>query len=333
MADEQQGSLKTGLTREQAYALLKEYNQDPFHISHAETLEALMRYFAQKEDPENVAFWGQVGLLHDLDWEQFQDAVNHTVKAGELILAAGGTPELVHAIQTHNCDHNPDLPAPQAAMEKWLYTVDELSGLIQAVAKMRPSGSVTDMEVKSLKKKFKTKAFAAGCDRDIIAQGAEMLGMELGDVFTATLDGMKAIAPVGDIYAHNDEEPEVPQEGIFTEPLSTEQVDFATFSKSDFRVVKIKACEAVPKSKKLLKFTLDDGTGTDRIILSGIHEYYEPEQLVGKTALAIVNLPPRPMMGIDSCGMLISAIHTENGKEALNFLILDDAIPAGAKLY
>lgn len=117
------------------------------------------------------------------------------------------------------------------------------------------------------------------------------------------------------------------------EPLFEEDVDFETFSKSDFRAVKIKACEAVPKSKKLLQFTLDDGTGTDRIILSGIHEYYEPEELVGKTAIAIVNLPPRKMMGIDSCGMLISAVHEEDGQEGLNLLMVDDRIPAGAKLY
>ena len=117
------------------------------------------------------------------------------------------------------------------------------------------------------------------------------------------------------------------------EPLFQDMVDFETFSKSDFRVVKIKACEAVKKSKKLLKFTLDDGSGTDRIILSGIHDYYEPEELVGKTAVAITNLPPRKMMGIDSEGMLISAVHHEEGQERLNFLLLDDRIPAGAKLY
>ncbi|MGN0990140.1 MAG: lysine--tRNA ligase [Candidatus Ventricola sp.] len=117
------------------------------------------------------------------------------------------------------------------------------------------------------------------------------------------------------------------------EPLFKEMVDFETFSRSDFRAVKVKACEAVKKSKKLLQFTLDDGTGTDRTILSGIHAYYEPEQLVGKTLLAITNLPPRPMMGIDSCGMLISAIHTEEGEEKLHLLMLDDHIPAGAKMY
>jgi len=117
------------------------------------------------------------------------------------------------------------------------------------------------------------------------------------------------------------------------EPLFADTVDFETFSRSDFRAVKVLACEAVPKSKKLLKFTLNDGTGTDRIILSGIHAYYEPEELVGKTLLAITNLPPRPMMGIESCGMLISAIHTEEGEEKLHLLMLDNHIPAGAKMY
>ena len=117
------------------------------------------------------------------------------------------------------------------------------------------------------------------------------------------------------------------------EPLFQDQVDFDTFSKSDFRAVKVKECEAVKKSKKLLKFVLDDGTGEDRVILSGIHEYYEPEELVGKTCIAITNLPPRPMMGIDSCGMLISAVHHENGEEKLHLLMVDPHIPAGAKLY
>ena len=117
------------------------------------------------------------------------------------------------------------------------------------------------------------------------------------------------------------------------EPLFQDQVDFDTFSKSDFRAVKVKECEAVKKSKKLLKFVLDDGTGVDRVILSGIHDYYEPEELVGKTCIAITNLPPRPMMGIDSCGMLISAVHHENGEEKLHLLMVDPHIPAGAKLY
>ena len=117
------------------------------------------------------------------------------------------------------------------------------------------------------------------------------------------------------------------------EPLFADEVDFETFSRSDFRAVKVKECSAVPKSKKLLQFTLDDGTGTDRTILSGIHAFYEPEELVGKTLIAITNLPPRKMMGIDSCGMLLSAIHEEEGEEKLHLLMVDNHIPAGAKLY
>ena len=120
---------------------------------------------------------------------------------------------------------------------------------------------------------------------------------------------------------------------VKVEPLFEEFVDFDTFSKSDFRAVKVKECVAVPKSKKLLQFTLDDGTGTDRTILSGIHSFYEPEELVGKTLIAITNLPPRAMIGIDSCGMLLSAIHEEEGEEKLHLLMVDDHIPAGAKLY
>ena len=131
--------------------------------------------------------------------------------------------------------------------------------------------------------------------------------------------------------------PETPEKIDFSnveiEPLFQDFVDFDTFSKSDFRAVKVKDCEAVKKSKKLLKFVLDDGTGVDRVILSGIHEYYEPEELVGKTCIAITNLPPRAMMGIDSCGMLISAVHHENGEEKLHLLMVDPHIPAGAKLY
>ena len=129
------------------------------------------------------------------------------------------------------------------------------------------------------------------------------------------------------------EETEVKESAIEIEPLFEEYVDFETFSKSDLRVVKVKECSAVKKSKKLLHFVLDDGTGTDRIILSGIHAFYEPEELVGKTLLAITNLPPRKMMGIDSCGMLMSAVHNVAGEEKLNLIMLDDAIPAGAKLY
>ena len=126
---------------------------------------------------------------------------------------------------------------------------------------------------------------------------------------------------------------EIDFSNVKIEPLFEEFVDFETFAKSDFRAVKVKECEAVAKSKKLLKFVLDDGSGTDRVILSGIHEYYEPEELIGKTCIAITNLPPRKMMGIDSCGMLISAVHEVDGREGLNLLMVDDSIPAGAKLY
>ena len=141
-----------------------------------------------------------------------------------------------------------------------------------------------------------------------------------------------AAGAAGAAYAAN-KQPTLDLSKVAIEPLFEDYVDFDTFSKSDFRAVKVKACEAVKKSKKLLNFTLDDGTGTDRTILSGIHAFYEPEDLVGKTLVAITNLPPRAMMGIDSCGMLLSAIHTEAGEERLNLLQLDDSIPAGAKLY
>lgn len=134
--------------------------------------------------------------------------------------------------------------------------------------------------------------------------------------------------------SENNAEPErIDFSKVKIEPLFDETVDFDTFSKSDFRAVKVKECVAVPKSKKLLQFTLDDGTGTDRTILSGIHSFYEPEELIGKTLIAITNLPPRAMMGIDSCGMLLSAIHEEEGEEMLHLLMVDDHIPAGAKLY
>ena len=140
-------------------------------------------------------------------------------------------------------------------------------------------------------------------------------------------------APVEAAQAAPVVEEKIDFSNVEIEPLFQDQVDFDTFSKSDFRAVKVKECEAVKKSKKLLKFVLDDGTGVDRVILSGIHEYYEPEELVGKTCIAITNLPPRPMMGIDSCGMLISAVHHENGEEKLHLLMVDPHIPAGAKLY
>ena len=150
-----------------------------------------------------------------------------------------------------------------------------------------------------------------------------------------TLGGVKSENGVSskEVSTPNSEPEKIDFSKVKVEPLFEEDVDFDTFSKSDFRAVKVKECVAVPKSKKLLQFTLDDGTGTDRTILSGIHAYYEPEELVGKTLIAITNLPPRAMMGIDSCGMLLSAIHEEEGEEKLHLLMVDDHIPAGAKLY
>ena len=171
--------------------------------------------------------------------------------------------------------------------------------------------------------------------RDVLAfptmksQGAAK--NEANNATQATPVAAKVVVPVEETAVPA--KVEIDFSNVEVEPLFEDMVDFETFSKSDFRAVKVKECEAVPKSKKLLKFVLDDGSGVDRVILSGIHEYYEPEFLVGKTLLAITNLPPRKMMGIDSCGMIISATHLVEGREGLNVLILDDQIPAGAKLY
>ena len=180
------------------------------------------------------------------------------------------------------------------------------------------------MESKKLEKPRKNGAFST-------IQGVMKPDEETGGVFpTMKPEGVKkeekAAAPAADAAPIDFSKVEI-------EPLFADMVDFETFSKSDFRAVKVKECEAVKKSKKLLKFVLDDGTGTDRVILSGIHDTYEPEELVGKTLIAITNLPPRKMMGIDSCGMIISAIHHEEGVEKLHCLMVDDRIPAGAKLY
>ena len=157
-------------------------------------------------------------------------------------------------------------------------------------------------------------------------------------VFVPTMKSLNDVNKGNDVKNQpveemNTESEKIDFSKVKVEPLFEEFVDFDTFSKSDFRAVKVKECVAVPKSKKLLQFTLDDGTGTDRTILSGIHAYYEPEELVGKTLIAITNLPPRKMMGIESCGMLLSAIHEEEGEEKLHLLMVDDHIPAGAKLY
>ena len=186
------------------------------------------------------------------------------------------------------------------------------------------------MESKKLEKPCENATFQA-------LQGVMKPDEETGGVFP-TMKPLNDVNKVNDVKNQPVEEMKAEPEKIdFSkvkiEPLFEEQVDFDTFSKSDFRAVKVKECVAVPKSKKLLQFTLDDGTGTDRTILSGIHAYYEPEELVGKTLIAITNLPPRAMMGIDSCGMLLSAIHEEEGEEKLHLLMVDDHIPAGAKLY
>lgn len=332
------------ISRDKAFELLKKYNKDPFHIQHALSVEAVMKWFAKEQGyAEDAEYWGIVGLLHDIDFEVYPE--EHCLKAPELLKEAGVGDDIIHSV----CSHGYGITVgngttievePIHEMEKILFAADELTGLIWSASLMRPSKSSKDMELKSLKKKYKSTGFAAGCSREVIARGADQLGWELDILLEKTL---KAMAESEDII-NSQMEKEFPKEeetmkliekegGLGIEPLFEEKVNFDTFSKSDFRVVKVKACEAVAKSKKLLHFTLDDGTGTDRTILSGIHAFYEPEELVGKTLLAITNLPPRPMMGIESCGMLLSAIHYENGEEKLHLVMLDESIPAGAKLY
>ncbi len=186
--------LDAGISREKAFELLKQYNKDDYHLLHGQQVEALMCYFAKQYDPANEAFWGIVGLLHDLDWEVCGDDAQHTVKAAELLAEAGANPALAHCIQTHNYDINPELPEPSHKMECVLFAVDELSGLINACVRMRPSHSVMDFELKSLKKKFKNKSFAAGCDREVIKKGAELMGMELDELFSAVIAAEKELA-------------------------------------------------------------------------------------------------------------------------------------------
>lgn len=151
-------AFEAGLTRDQAFELLNEHNKDPFHIEHAEAVEGCLRYFAQEFDPDNVEFWGLVGLLHDLDWEEYPTPEDHTLRTAEMLRAAGGTEQLIHSIQTHNSDFNEACPAPELFMEKVLFAVDELTGLIGAAVIMRPSKSVMDFEVKSLKRSSRTSA-------------------------------------------------------------------------------------------------------------------------------------------------------------------------------
>ena len=181
--------MKTSFTREQACTLLKKYNQEPFHLLHALTVEAVMRDLACSLGFEQEAdFWALCGLLHDIDFEKFPQ--EHCQKAPELLAEINATPEFIHAICSHGYGICVDIK-PEHMMEKVLFASDELTGLIWAAAKMRPSKSVSDMEVSSLKKKFKDKKFAAGCSRDIIQQGAEMLGWTLEELFDKTLTAMK----------------------------------------------------------------------------------------------------------------------------------------------
>lgn len=180
--------MEAGVTREQAWELLRKYNQEPFHLEHALTVEHVMRWYAQQigEDPD---FWGLVGLLHDVDFEKYPE--EHCVKAPELMAEIGCSPELVHGV----CSHGYGLVCqvkPEAEMEKFLFAADELTGLIGAAVKMRPSKSVMDLEVSSLKKKFKDKRFAAGCSRDVIRQGAQMLGWELEILMEKTILAMRS---------------------------------------------------------------------------------------------------------------------------------------------
>jgi len=178
------------LTRAQALELLREYNRDPFHLRHGLTVEAVMRWYARELGyGDREEFWGIVGLLHDLDFEQYPD--QHCVKSQELMRERGLSEELIHATASHGWGQCVDIK-PEAEMEKVLFAADELTGLIGAAALMRPSKSVQDMELKSLKKKFKDKKFAAGCSREVITQGAELLGWELDTLLERTLEAMRA---------------------------------------------------------------------------------------------------------------------------------------------
>ena len=182
--------MKTAITRQQALALLQKYNQEPFHTLHALTVEGVIRWFAQELGySEEVDFWGLCGLLHDVDFEKYPD--QHCQKAPELLAEIGAEPELVHAICSHGYGLCSDVE-PTHQMEKVLFAVDELTGLIGAAARMRPSKSVMDMELSSLKKKFKDKKFAAGCSRDVIKDGADRLGWTLDEVLEKTILAMRS---------------------------------------------------------------------------------------------------------------------------------------------
>ena len=182
--------MQNTFTRQEALALLKQYNHEPFHIRHALTVEGVMRWFANSLGfGDEADFWANVGLLHDIDFEKYPEA--HCVKAPELLRAGGASEDMIHAVCSHGYGLCCDVE-PTHTMEKVLFAVDELTGLIGAAALMRPSKSVMDMEVSSVKKKFKDKAFAAGCSRDVIRKGAESLGWEMDALFTQTLDAMRS---------------------------------------------------------------------------------------------------------------------------------------------
>ncbi|MCD8130292.1 MAG: hydrolase [Lachnospiraceae bacterium] len=177
------------MTRDEAWELLTEYNQDAFHLEHAQIVEQLMRYFAEKLGyGDEKDFWGIVGLLHDLDFEKYPD--QHCIKSQEIMRERGVDERIIHATASHGYGITVDIK-PEHEMEKVLYAVDELSGLIGAVVLMRPSKSVQDLELKSVKKKFKSKGFAAGCSREVIQQGADMLGWTLDDLITQTIEALK----------------------------------------------------------------------------------------------------------------------------------------------
>ena len=182
------------ITREEAFELLKKYNQDRFHIQHALTVEGVMKWFAKELGyQEEEEYWGIVGLLHDIDFEQFPE--QHCIKAPELLREAGVSEDIIHAVCSHGYELTVDVK-PEHEMEKVLYAVDELTGLIGAVALMRPSKSVQDMEVKSVKKKYKSSNFAAGCSREVIQRGADMLGWDLSDLIQKTIYAMRSCEAV-----------------------------------------------------------------------------------------------------------------------------------------
>lgn len=178
------------IARDEAFALLKKYNKEPFHIQHGLTVEGVLKWFAEELGyGEDAEFWGIVGLLHDIDFERYPE--QHCIKAPELLREAGVGEDIIHGVCSHGYELTVDI-APEHEMEKVLYAVDELTGLIGAAARIRPSGSVQDMELKSLKKKYKTPAFAAGCSREVIERGADMLGMELDELLTKTILAMRS---------------------------------------------------------------------------------------------------------------------------------------------